>query len=262
MKAVRMGQTVNDGKGRILSFCSRYIDLKSVAHAWTDGLMVLMYHSVDVPPLWHRFRGLYVAPRLLERQLRELQSHSDIQLSDLETWHRDHPAGRQVVLTFDDAYQNLFVNGLPVLRERGVRAITYVVASLIGKSNEWDAGKGVRWEKLMDRVELQEWIEAGNDIGAHSMTHRNLARISPEEARREIFDSKKLLEDMFGRPVRHFCYPYGGWNRMIRDFVHEAGYETATTTDADFNDAGRDSLGLLRVTAQHRSPWLAALTER
>ena len=33
-----------------------------------------------------------------------------------------------------------------------------------------------------------------------------------------------------GKPIAHFCYPYGDWNEPVRDLVMEAGYLTACTT--------------------------------
>ena len=230
--------------------------------AWTEGLLVLMYHSIDAPPLFHGLRGLYVTPQLLERQLRELQAEATVRFTTLGEWNSTRPGGRQVVVTFDDAYQNLFTNGLPVLQKTGVRAITYVVASLIGKTNEWDANLGARREPLMDRAQLQEWMQAGHEIGSHSMSHRFLTALSPAEARREILDSKKLLEDLLGQPVRHFCYPYGDWNQSVRDLVQEAGYETATSTISGFNDPATNAFALRRLLARHEKPWLAALRRR
>lgn len=40
--------------------------------------------------------------------------------------------GRAVLITFDDGERSLLEHGLPLLRERGVPAVAYVVASLIG----------------------------------------------------------------------------------------------------------------------------------
>ena len=238
---------------------SSYFHLRSIENSWTEGLLVLMYHSIDVPPLLHPRRGLYVTPQHLTHQLRELQS-ADIAFTTLGDWKRQRSSTRQVAVTFDDAYRNVFVKGLPVLQQARAHAITYVVASLIGKSNEWDHATGGRHEPLMDRVQLTEWIGAGHEIGSHGLTHRDLTILSPEEARREIVESKKMLEDIFGQPIRHFCYPYGGWNDAIKSMVQEAGYETATSTVAGFNTATTDALVLKRFLASHRRPYLAALT--
>ena len=238
---------------------SQYINLESVGGAWPEGLLVLMYHAIDAPPLFHGLRGLYVTPRLLTQQLRELQAAPGASFTTLSEWNRQRPAARRVALTFDDAHRNLFRNGLPVLRQLGVPAITYVVGSLIGKSNEWDDGKGARREPLMDRVQLREWIEAGLEIGSHGLTHRDLTTLSPDEARREIVDSKKLLEDLFGHPIRHFCYPYGAQNDAIRAIAQEAGYETATSTLGGINTSATDPFTLRRLLARHQRPYLAAL---
>jgi peptidoglycan/xylan/chitin deacetylase (PgdA/CDA1 family) len=230
--------------------------------SWTEGLLILMYHSVDVPPVFHRQRGLYVTPQHLTRQLRELQTTSQIDFSTLAEWNRARPSGRYVAVTFDDAYRSLFVKGLPVLQETGVHALTYVVASLIGKSNQWDDANGARREPLMDRVQLTEWIAAGHEIGSHGLTHRQLTSLPLDEARREIADSKHRLEDLFGQPIRHFCYPYGDWNEAIRDMVQEAGYETATSTISGLNIATTDAFVLRRFLAWHQRPYLAALIRR
>ena len=241
---------------------SPYVDLGSVRDEWREGLLVLMYHGIDAPPLGHPLRGLYVTPQRLTRQLRELQSAPITGFTTLGDWNWQRTTGRQVAITFDDAHRNVFVKGLPVLQQLGVRAIAYVVASLIGKSNEWDHAQGARLEPLMDRAQLGEWIRCGHEIGSHGLTHRDLTTLSPDEARREIVDSKKLLEDDFGIPIRHFCYPYGAWNDAVRAMVQEAGYETAISTIPGFNTPDADVFTLRRVMARHRRPWLAALLRR
>jgi peptidoglycan/xylan/chitin deacetylase (PgdA/CDA1 family) len=237
---------------------SSYIDLKSAGPSWTEGLLVLMYHLIDTPPLRHPWRGLYVEPSTLRAQLRELKA-SGVRPVSLTEWNRDSADARQVVVTFDDAFQCVLRSGLPVLQELAVPAITYVVAGLIGRTNVWDEGSGAKVMPLMQRLELVAWLEAGHEIGSHGMTHRELTKISPEEARQEIFESKKILEDIAGRTIRHFCYPYGTCNPMLREMVMEAGYETAATTEPGINSSATDPFSLHRLLATHRRPYLAAL---
>jgi peptidoglycan/xylan/chitin deacetylase (PgdA/CDA1 family) len=235
-----------------------YYDRESLP-GWTDGLLGLMYHAVESPPLFHSLRGLYVEPALLERQLRELAG-AGVKLLSLTAWAGERPAtGRQAVVTFDDAFLDLRENALPVLAKLGVSATTYVVAEKIGGTNAWDAGGGAQLCPLMDRADLLAWQNAGQEIGSHGMTHCHLTRISIERARAEIFDSKRKLEDLSGRAVLHFCYPYGDCNAAIRDLVGEAGYATATTTEPGLNNADADPLLLRRYLASHRKPYRAAL---
>jgi len=235
-----------------------YHDLTSLPD-WTEGLLGLMYHAVESPPLFHSHRGLYVEPSWLERQLRELATDGVAFISLTEWTERKPKPGRQAFVTFDDAFLDLRENALPVLNRLGVFAVTYVVADRIGGTNAWDADSGAQIRPLMDRADLLAWQAAGQEIGSHGMTHVHLTRVPLAQARAEIFDSRKKLEDLAGRPVRHFCYPYGDLNPAIRDLVGEAGYATATTTEPGLNGPDVDPLRLRRFPASHRKPYQAAL---
>ncbi len=68
------------------------------------------------------------------------------------------------------------------------------------------------------------------DIGAHTVTHPDLACLSPEEQRWEIEESRRQLEAILGRPVRSFAYPYGSGNATTRKLVQEAGFQLARAT--------------------------------
>ena len=68
-------------------------------------------------------------------------------------------------------------------------------------------------------------------IGSHCVGPDPLYKIKSEEAlRREIFDSKKILEERLGVPVRAFSYPEGYFTAHIRGLVIEAGYAVAVAT--------------------------------
>lgn len=235
---------------------SEFNDLKSLQSTWTDGLLILMYHAIETPSLFHKLQYLYVDPRKLRAQIEELNAFGAqfVPASELGA----AGTGRQVLMTFDDAFQNVITNALPILQEFGVPAITYVVAGQIGGSNAWDNNKRLQKRPLMTGEDLQEWIKFGNEVGAHTVNHPNLLSLSPEDARREIFDSKKIIEDAVGRPVVHFCYPFGCWNPRLRDLVKEAGYETAMTCNIGYNTPATDRLELRRLTARHKFPYLAA----
>jgi peptidoglycan/xylan/chitin deacetylase (PgdA/CDA1 family) len=235
-----------------------YVSLASLRGTWREGMLMLMYHAIEPPPLRYRLRYLYVDPRKLRAQIRELQAEG-VRFVSLDEWHHKPSSERQVVLTFDDGFQNLATRALPVLRELGVPAITYLVAGQLGGSNAWDRGKGLQERPLMSRAQIGEWLAAGLEIGAHTMTHPALAQIDPHTARREIVDSKKVLEDLAGRQVRHFCYPYGSWNAQVRDLVMEAGFETACIVRSGYNLPETDAFALWRFCARHRWPRAAAL---
>lgn len=79
--------------------------------------------------------------------------------------------------------------------------------------------------------EVKSLSEAGFEIGAHTLTHRELTTLSLSEAREEIRGSKEYLENLLGREVQMFCYPRGKYNERIIDLVKEAGFFGARTID-------------------------------
>jgi peptidoglycan/xylan/chitin deacetylase (PgdA/CDA1 family) len=126
-------------------------------------------------------------------------------------------------------------------------AIQFLVAGYLGGVNEWDVRKGDVPESLMDASQVRDWIAAGHEIGSHSMTHANLRHLSLDKAREEILGSKKVLEDLFGNPVRHFSFPFGSWNPALRDLVIEAGYTSASTMEFGACDAETSRFELKRI---------------
>jgi peptidoglycan/xylan/chitin deacetylase (PgdA/CDA1 family) len=235
-----------------------FVDLASVQSEWREGLLILMYHAIETPPLWHNWRALYVEPEKMRRQLSELRE-TGARFVPLSEWNRRRSREREITVTFDDGFQNVFRDGLPILRELGVPAINYIVAGEIGGTNTWDRNLGAQMRPLMSKSDILEWLAAGQEIGAHTVTHPHLTEIPIEEARREIADGKKMLENLCGRPVLHFAYPYGDWNQAIRDLVIEAGYETAVSVKHGLNTFASDRFTLQRLMAMHARPGVVAL---
>jgi peptidoglycan/xylan/chitin deacetylase (PgdA/CDA1 family) len=224
------------------------------------GNPILTYHKLGPLPGRVRIKGLYVSQALFSRQLRELRQ-AGFENGNLQSC-AGLRSGRQVSLTFDDGYVNVLRHGVEPLRQNGFKAIQFLVADLLGKCNEWDVPLGEAAEPMMDAAQVREWLAAGHDIGSHTLSHPYLTRLSRREAAEEISASRKKLEDLFGRRIQHFCYPYGDWNEEIRDLVQAAGYETACTTDAGVNTPKESPFALKRFTARYASRNLKALWSR
>ncbi|HVQ41736.1 MAG TPA: polysaccharide deacetylase family protein, partial [Vicinamibacterales bacterium] len=67
----------------------------------------------------------------------------------------------------------------------------------------------------------------GHDIGAHSVSHLMLPAQSHEVQRREVGDCRASLEELLGRPVSMFAYPFGAFDSATRSIVAEAGFAAA-----------------------------------
>ena len=216
-----------------------------------EGGVALMYHKLGPRPRGVRLKGLYVPTRLFQQQLQDLKDvgYRSVSMEGLVSGTEL----QQVALTFDDRFVNVLTQGLEPLRASGFHAIQFLVSDLLGKTNVWEQQQGEVSEPLMDAVQVREWMAAGHEIGAHTRTHPWLTRIPLAQAREEIRGSKARLEDLFGSPVRHFCYPYGDWNPAVRDLVQEAGFVTACTTEPGLNRPLGDPFRLRRLTARYAS---------
>jgi peptidoglycan/xylan/chitin deacetylase (PgdA/CDA1 family) len=237
-----------------------YSKLRPFQKLFRTGNPILTYHKLGARPARVRLKGLYVNQPLFRRQLKELRA-AGYTSGSLEG-AAGPVAQAQIVITFDDGYVNVLHHGLAPLAENGFRAVQFIVANLLGKTNEWDVAMGEASEPMMDAAQVREWLAAGHEIGSHTLNHPHLTRISSSEAAEEITSSRKKLEDLFGRPVHHFCYPYGDWNEAIHDLVREAGYTTASTTDPGVNTAANSPFALKRFTARYPSRNLKAIWAR
>jgi peptidoglycan/xylan/chitin deacetylase (PgdA/CDA1 family) len=240
---------------------THYTSLKPLAEFFESGRPCLTYHKIGSRPPKVRIKGLYVSETLLKKQLAEFAAAGFTTPPYGPPFAKTNEV-KTVTLSFDDGYLSVFQKALAPLAEHRFRAIQFLVVDRIGQFNEWEVQLGDVHEPLMDAAQVRDWLDAGHEIGSHSLTHPFLTRVSFREAREEIFSSKKKLEDTFGIPIRHFCYPYGDWNESIRDAVREAGYITACTTDFGVNTSKTSPWELKRIMSRHRSISIKALKAR
>ena len=213
------------------------------------GVVVLMYHKIAPAPAATNLPVLYVHPGEFDRQMKELTDAGLACVPYGEVVETVAVGESGFCVTFDDGFRNVFDHALPILAARKLRAIQFLVAGLIGGEDAWDRAIGEPPQALMDDGMVREWLAAGHEIGSHTLTHPHLPALPREQARAEIFDSKRRLEDRFGVPIRHFCYPYGDQDEAVRAMVAEAGYASAPTVAFGTNLPGADPRALHRVMA-------------
>jgi peptidoglycan/xylan/chitin deacetylase (PgdA/CDA1 family) len=211
---------------------------------------ILMYHDVssDTPAA---FRKYIVTPKAFARQMRWLADGHYTPI-DLSTLIAHRTAGnalpsRPVVITFDDGFRDAVRCAGAIVRDHGFRAVLFAVAGLVGRPSEWLLRERGLQRPLADWAELRTLAAEGFEIGAHSLTHPHLPAIDPDEARRQIENSRRVIEDALGREVVHFAYPFGAVDAAVRATVAAAGYRTACTTRIGLSAAGEDPLMLRRV---------------
>ncbi|HPI61885.1 polysaccharide deacetylase family protein, partial [Zoogloea sp.] len=197
-------------------------------------VQILMYHRVGHFPGRVKAHGaLYChLPRFrAQMKMFRVLGYSVISLDDAAAGLRGEIAlpPRPLVLTFDDAYVDFLANAAPVLKAHGYPATVYAVSGLIGTTSSWDAGVGPEPAPLMNAAQLREVQDMGFTIGSHSKSHLRLAQQDDACIAAETRDSKTALEDLLGRRVDHFCYPYGSHDLRAVQAAAAAGYVTGTT---------------------------------
>lgn len=88
--------------------------------------------------------------------------------------------------------------------------------------------------------EIREMYRAGIEFGSHSASHAILSRVGPEQLKREVVDSRAIIENVLQNRVVTFCYPNGQPEDFSEDAIQalkEAGYECAVTTIKGLNPA-------------------------
>lgn len=198
-----------------------------------NGLPVLMYHKVGVPPEGSRLKKLWVSVSEFRWQLGYLKRRGYEPLTlrqvadKMEEGIALPPNG--VVITFDDGYRNNFENALPVLQEFGFPATIFIVVNAVGLDNFWHDPATETRLPMLGWKEIGSLQEAGWDIGSHTLAHPRLTRLSLDDAKKEIVHSRRILGEKLGLPPVSFAHPYGDGadNREIRRLIQEAGYQTA-----------------------------------
>ncbi len=193
----------------------------------------LMLHSVAVPQSSDE-ATYYIAPDRFHRFMRWFH-RAGYRTASLEQWLRDEVPEKHVLLTFDDGYDDLYQELLPLVVRHHYRPLIFLVADRIGQSSLWDQASGLRARNLLTLDQIREMQRCGVDFGSHTLTHPWLPDVPDAQLRREVRDSKHRLEDLLGVEITSFAYPYGGVDMRVRSAVAEAGYKVAFTIKSGLN---------------------------
>ena len=202
---------------------------------------ILMYHVIASPPSGAPFPGLYVTPSEFAAQMNALKRAGwrAVTLDQMDAyWHRGAqlPAGKPLVLTFDNGYQSQFTQALPVLRGLG-----------------WVADENIQISGLppsqggLTRAQVRGLIAAGWELDTQGYSHADLIALSPQQLHYEVVVARGVLQRRYGVPVNWFCYPSGHYDATVISAVKEAGYRGSTTVVPGWAQRHDDSYTLARL---------------
>lgn len=220
---------------------------------------MLMYHMIAHPKNANEAR-LCRTPDAFRKDMEQIRQAGYQALSFATVL--DGVAGRvelpdkAVAITFDDGIACAYENAFPILQEFGYPASVFVVSSRVGGYNDFGERFGLPRRRMLTSNEVRELAESGVDIGSHTVNHLWLGKTDKAVVFQELLESKKALEDMLGREVPHFAYPFGSWSVPARDAVIEAGYKGACSTLSGRNRKNTDPYLLRRSEIKGSdAPW-------
>ena len=186
---------------------------------------ILTFHKVDPSFEWGVTR---VTPQQFKRILLFLRNdgYETISLCELFEPSKNLPQ-KPVVITFDDSYESLYIHAFPLMREFGFRGTIFIVARYSGMMNTWDVNLGGKSFRHLSWIQIRELYSAGFEMGSHTMTHPDLTRVSPNRLHTELKESKEILEDRIGKPIRFISFPYGRYNHRVVEACKQHGYVRA-----------------------------------
>lgn len=110
---------------------------------------------------------------------------------------------------------------------------------------------------MMTSAQIKAMRQAGMQIGAHTVSHPILARLSDELARSEIKGSKDTLEQLLGERIGLFAYPNGkpgeDYTPASVDVVKGLSFDAAVSTQWGASGNGDDVFQIKRFTPWDRS---------
>jgi peptidoglycan/xylan/chitin deacetylase (PgdA/CDA1 family) len=206
----------------------------------SKGTVFLMYHEVqasgrELCDESSGYRRYVVSEEEFRNHLEVVKQKGYVgwnasqSLASLESRVTGQPG---VCFTFDDGCASDLHVAVPLLHACHFNATFYVTVDHLGRRG------------YLSRSELRELSDLGCEIGSHSMTHRLLNDLGPEDIKHELSDSKRELEEIVGKAINHFSCPGGRVNSLITELATEAGYQSVATSQLGTNapDANRFSL--------------------
>jgi peptidoglycan/xylan/chitin deacetylase (PgdA/CDA1 family) len=221
--------------------------------ASADRLPVLTYHAIDT-----RVSVVSTPPGEFRGQMEALAQHGLRGVSLAQAFaclERDgHFPPDSVVLTFDDGYLSVISEGLPVLAARGFTATVFLVSGLVGLRAAAARARNADFDRdLLDWRQAAELLQAGFEIGSHTVSHPDLTRLAPTERERELAAARTQLEQGLQTPVQSLAYPYGRLDPEVRDAAARH-YRRACTTRLARCGPATDPLRIDRIDMYYMKP--------
>lgn len=187
---------------------------------------ILTYHSID-----ESGSVISVSESVFRGHVAWL-ARGGVRVVSLDALMRLPADANAIAITFDDGFVNFGDIAAPLLADHGLPSTLFVVSDAVGKTNRWPGrvDRGVPELPLLNWASLGRLGAQGVEIGSHTRTHANVARLSSDALRDEIVGCDERIQSELGLRPTAFAYPYGAVSSAAVSMVG-ARYTWGCTTD-------------------------------
>lgn len=150
--------------------------------------------------------------------------------------HLRHAAKRIKIDTIRD-----YVRDLKSLSYDELENIMVSMQSILGQIEYGDVDAYLDWQQI------SEMHENGIEFGSHACSHKILTRLVDQEAKTELEQSKRLLEQAIPGKIDVIAYPNGNYNEHLGELTRQAGYQLGFGTRFGHVTRTDDPLDIKRI---------------
>lgn len=147
---------------------------------------------------------------------------------------------KPIMFTFDDTDMDQFTVAAPTLKKYGYKAVYFIMTVSIGKK-----GKFVDY---MTKEQIKQLSDEGNVIGSHTYDHKNFKKYQGKDWEEQLDKPTKKLEEITGKKMTEFAYPFGLWNAEGIPQLKKRGFRMAFSL-ADKRDQNDPLFTVRRIIA-------------
>ena len=182
---------------------------------------ILFHHLIS-----DRAHRMGMSTQYFLRHVRFLQKHYQIvSLHDaIEMLKANRVERPTVVLTFDEGYEDNFINLRAVVEETGVPVTMFVSTGYVGQQRGFkhDTDRRIHGLATLSWEQLRQMQRQGFEIGSHTRSRFDCGSADLAALRQEIVGAKEDLEARLMQPVEFFSFPYGLPKNMSSEAVEIA----------------------------------------
>ena len=119
------------------------------------------------------------------------------------------------MITFDDTREEQFSIGAAEMKKYGFKGVFFIMTVSINRPG------------YMSKEQIKKLSDDGHVIAAHTWDHHMVTKYSGDDWNTQLVKPKAKLEDIIGKPVTDFAYPFGLWNTAAIPELKKSGYKMA-----------------------------------